>query len=592
MYDYRAPRRDMQFVLHEVLDACGTLARLGREDIDRATVDSFLEEGARFAEEILSPLNAVGDRSGVSVSAGVVTEPPGFAAAFRQFVDAGWPAIGADPAFGGQGLPTLAHLGPGEMFVSAAMAWRMCSGLSDGAARTIDKHGTAEQKAYALAHLIRGDWTGTMCLTEPQSGTDLGLMRSRAIPDPAGGYRISGTKIYISWGEHGMADNIVHLVLAKLPDAPAGTRGISLFLVPKRIDGEANGVTCVSVEHKMGIHGSPTCVMAFDNAHGTLIGREHGGLACMFTMMNHARLGVGLQGLGLSERALQAAFAYAPARLQGRALVAKAPPTGTADPITVHPDVRRMLLTLRALTEGGRLFAYLVYQWQDIEELSTDAAERARCAEWVAFLVPIAKAFLTDMAMETTSLAIQVHGGAGFIRDTGVEQYLRDAKITCIYEGANGIQALDLMGRKLALNQGATVAPLLAELARVLDEPLPPAVAALAARFRELLGEWAELTRLVLTRAAGNADELGAAGADYLAFAGYTLLAWSWLKAAAVAARSGGRGEDAEFYAAKVALAEFYGARILPRTLAHAAAVRAGAATLMAEAGLAGRAGA
>lgn len=587
MYDYRAPRRDMQFVLHEVLAASDVLARLGRADMDRETLDSILEEGARFAETVLSPLNVSGDRAGVVVANGVVTEPPGFAAAHRQFVDAGWPAIGADPEFGGQGLPTLAHLAPGEMFVSSAMAWRMCSGLSDGAARAIHKHGTPEQKAAVLPKLTRGDWTGTMCLTEPQSGTDLGLMRTRAVPDPAGGYRITGTKIYITWGDHGMTENIVHLVLAKLPDAPPGTRGISLFLVPKRIDGAPNGVSCVSVEHKMGIHGSPTCVMAFENAHGTLIGQPNGGLACMFTMMNHARLGVGLQGLGLSERALQAAYAYAPSRLQGRALVPSGPPEGPADPITVHPDVRRMLLTLRSLTEAGRLLAYFVYQLQDVEELSGDEATASHAGELVAFLVPIVKAFLTDMAMETTSLAIQVHGGAGFIRDTGVEQYLRDAKITCIYEGTNGIQALDLMGRKLALNRGATLAKLIKELSSVLGEDLPEAVRPLAARFGELLGEWGELTTLVLTRAGGDANELGAAGADYLAFAGYTLLAWAWLKAAAAAGRGLKGGADRAFYESKLALAQFYGARLLPRTLSHAAAVRAGAATLMAEAGLA-----
>ena len=586
MYDYRAPRRDMQFALHEVLDAAGVLARLGRADVDRDTIDSFLEEGARFAEQVLSPLNWQGDQAGVTLSEGVVTVAAGFKAAHEQFAAAGWPGIGCEPEFGGQGLPILAHLAPGEMFVSAAMAWRMCTGLTDGAIRALASHGSPAQKADVLPRLVAGEWTGTMCLTEPQAGTDLGLMRTRAIPDGSGGYRITGTKIYISWGEHELSSNIIHLVLAKLPDAPSGTRGISLFLVPKLIDGKRNGVTCVSVEHKMGIHGSPTCVMAFEEAHGTLIGAEHGGLACMFTMMNHARIGVGLQGLGLSERALQAARAYAQTRLQGRSLAPTSPPAGPADAIVVHPDVRRMLLTLRALTEGERLLCYYVYQLQDVELLAPTAQERAQATELVALLVPIVKAFLTDSAMETTALAMQVHGGAGFIRDTGVEQYLRDAKITCIYEGTNGIQALDLMGRKLAANGGVTLRSLLAELARVLEAPIPDAVAPLAARFRELLGEWAELTGLVLTRSAKNPDELGAAGADYLAFAGYTLLAWCWLRAAVVAAAALQRGEEQEFYAGKIAVAQFYAARVLPRTLMHAAAVRAGAASIMDSAAL------
>ena len=587
MYDYRAPRRDMQFALNEVLDIAGALARLGRAEIDRDTIDSFLEEGARFAEDVLSPLNWQGDQAGVVLKDGVVTTAPGFKAAHEQFAAAGWPGIGCATEYGGQGLPGLAFLAPGEMFVSAAMAWRMCTGLTDGAIRALAKHGTPAQKADVLPRLVAGEWTGTMCLTEPQAGTDLGLMRTRAVPAGDGTYRVSGTKIYISWGEHDLAGNIVHLVLAKLPDAPPGTRGISLFLVPKLIDGQRNGVTCVSVEHKMGIHGSPTCVLAFEDAKGTLIGTEHGGLACMFTMMNHARLGVGLQGLGLSERALQAARQYAQTRLQGRSLAPKAPPSGVADPILVHPDVRRMLLTLRALTEGERLLCYYTYYLQEVESLASDPVERQHAGDLVALLVPIVKAFLTDSAMETTALAMQVHGGAGFIRDTGVEQYLRDAKITCIYEGTNGVQALDLMGRKLAGNGAATLKVLLGEISRVLAGPIPPAVAPLAARLGELIGEWGELTALVLGRAAHDPDELGAAGSDYLAYAGYTLLAWCWLRAAVVASAALDRGQETEFYAGKIAVAQFYAARILPRTLTHAAAVRAGADTLMDAHGLA-----
>jgi len=392
---------------------------------------------------------------------------------------------------------------------------------------------------------------------------------------------VTGTKIYISWGEHDLVDNIVHLVLARLPDAAPGVKGISLFLVPKRLDGAANAVSCVSIEHKMGIHGSPTCVMAFDGAQGWLVGQAGGGLACMFTMMNHARLGVGLQGLGLSERALQASASYAFERLQGRSARGPVAPDKPADPIVAHADVRRMLLTQKAFTEAQRLLAYHTYLLEDVEQLAPDPAERARAGALVALLVPIVKSLLTETAMETTSLAIQMHGGAGFIRETGVEQFLRDAKIACIYEGTNGIQALDLLGRKVLANGGATVKVLVGEIAASLAGELPVQLQPWAATLQTKVVEWAELTRLVGDRVAKDPEELGAVAVDYLNFSGYLLVGWCWIRMARVAAAKLAAGSaENHYYEGKLAAAAFYFERLLPRTFAYAAGVRAGAATL------------
>ena len=373
MYEYRAPRREFQFVLHEVLDAAGTLARLGRDDVGRDLIDSIHDEAAKFSESVLSPLNWQGDQQGVRMVDGRVVAPDGFKAAYEQFCRDGWAGMAADPAYGGQGLPAVAYIPVGEMLCGAAMAWRMASGLSEGAAAALARHASDEVKARVLGHMVKGEWTGTMCLTEPQAGTDLAQLRTRAEPAADGRYKVSGTKIYISWGEHDLTENIIHLVLARLPDAPAGTKGISLFMVPRRLDGRDNGVSCSSGEHKMGIHASPTCVMNFADAEGWLVGNPGGGLACMFTMMNHARLGVGLQGLGLSERALQASVRYAFERVQGRPARG---PSGRAggDPIIQHADVRRMVMTQKALTEGQRLLAYHAYLLEDIARASTDAA--------------------------------------------------------------------------------------------------------------------------------------------------------------------------------------------------------------------------
>jgi alkylation response protein AidB-like acyl-CoA dehydrogenase len=580
MDEYRAPRREFQFILHEVLDAAGTLARLGRDDVGRDLLDGIHEEASKFCEQVLSPLNWQGDQQGVRWVDGRVLAPDGFKAAYAQYCRDGWAGMAADPAAGGQGLPVIACIPIGEMLCGAAMAWRMASGLSEGAALAVSLHASDELKARVLGPMVKGEWTGTMCLTEPQAGTDLGLLRTRAEPAADGRFRVSGTKIYISWGEHDLTENIVHLVLARLPDAAPGTRGISLFLVPKRLDGRDNGVTCSSVEQKMGIHGSPTCVLNFDAAEGWLVGSPGGGLACMFTMMNHARLGVGLQGLGLSERALQASVRYAFERVQGRAARG---PTGRAggDTIINHADVRRMVMTQKALTEGQRLLAYHTYLLEDVERLAPDPAERQRASELVALLVPIVKALLTETAMETTALAVQVHGGAGFVRDTGVEQYLRDAKITCIYEGTNGIQALDLLGRKVLMNGGATLRLLAADIAASLAGDLPAALAPWAAELGARLAEWGELSNLVGARAARDPDELGAVAVDYLQYAGYVLVGWCWLRMARVATvQLAGPTAERPYYEGKLAAARFYFEHLLPRTLAYAAGVRAGAASL------------
>ena len=580
MYEYRAPRREFQFILHEVLDAAGTLARLGRDDVGRDLIDSIHEEAAKFSETVLSPLNWQGDQQGVRLQEGGVVAPDGFKAAYDQFCRDGWAGMAADPAYGGQGLPAVAYIPVGEMLCGAAMAWRMASGLSEGATAALALHASEDVKARVLGQMVKGEWTGTMCLTEPQAGTDLAQLRTRAEPSADGRYRITGTKIYISWGEHDLTENIVHLVLARLPDAPAGTKGISLFMVPRRLEGADNGVSCSAVEHKMGIHGSPTCVMNFAGAEGWLVGNPGGGLACMFTMMNHARLGVGLQGLGLSERALQASVRYAFERVQGRPARG---PSGRAggDPIIAHADVRRMVMTQKALTEGQRLLAYHTYLLEDVARSSADAAERERAEEVVALLVPLVKALLTEPAMETTSLAVQVHGGAGFIRDTGVEQYLRDAKITCIYEGTNGIQALDLLGRKVLMNGGATLKLLGADIAASLAGDLPAELAPWAAEIGARLAEWGELSTLVGTRAAKDPDEMGAVAVDYLQYAGYVLVGWCWVRMARVAARQlAAGGAERPYYEAKLAAARFYFEHLLPRARTFAAGVRAGAASL------------
>ena len=589
MYSYRAPLRDIRFVVHEVLDFEQHYRSFGREELNRDLLEGILEEGARFAETVLAPTNRIGDEHGLQFEDGQVRTPPGFKEAYQRYCDDGWITMIADPQWGGQGLPGGFSLAFSEMLVSGNMAWKMYSGLTESAVSTIEAHASDELKQRYLPKMVSGQWSGTMCLTEAHSGTDLGILRTKAEPLGDGSYAVTGTKIFISAGEHDLTENIVHLVLARLPDAPQGTKGISLFIVPKFLPGDdgevgaANGVKCGSIEHKMGIHASPTCVMHFNDSKGWLVGKANEGLSCMFTMMNHARLGVGLQGQGLSELAWQASIAYANDRLQGRSLTGAKMPGKPADPIIVHPDVRRMLLTQKALVEGGRVLCFLTGREIDSAHLNPDPEARKRSSDLIAFLTPIVKAFLTDASMEVTSLAVQIHGGHGFIRETGVEQLMRDARITPIYEGTNGIQALDLLGRKVFGTGGKSVQMMVARIKEAIDKYAAlPEVTPLAVELGKRLEQWGRLTAELGKAAMANPEEVGAAATDYLQVSGYVCLGWCWLAAAGVAAKKIAAGDaEADFYRAKLVTAQHYFDRILPRIDSHAAAARAGAAGLM-----------
>lgn len=588
MSTYKAPLSDIRFVLHDLLGAEREFARLGHAEATRDLLDAVLEEGARFTETVLAPLNATGDRFGCRFDAdtGDVITPPGFKEAYAQFVEGGWTGLVSPVEHGGQGLPYLAGVPLKEMIDAANLAWGNFPLLSHGATDALIRHGDAWQQQVFLPPLVEGRWTGTMCLTEPHCGTDLGLIRTRAVPNADGSHALTGTKIFITAGEHDFSDNIVHLVLAKLPDAPSGSRGISLFVVPKfRIaadgtPGERNAVRCGSIEHKMGIHGSATCVLNFDGAQGWLVGEPHKGLPAMFTMMNTARLGVGLQGLGLADRAWQNALRYSRERLQGRAPSGAKLPEKPADPIIEQPDVRRMLLTCKALVEGGRALAYYAGLQVDIAEHAADEQERTRADALVGFLTPIVKACLTEWGVECTYQALQCFGGHGYIAEHGMEQLARDARITTLYEGTTGIQALDLLGRKVMQMQGVGLKVLLAEMTRFCDgESANPAAAEFIAPLREKVAQWQQLTLRIGQRATDAPDEVGAASFDYLMYSGYVALAWLWARS--VVAAEASAHPDA-FKSAKRETARFYFARILPRTLAHAAAISSGAGTLMA----------
>ena len=479
MYGYRAPLRDMRFVLHELLAGEPVTALPGCEDATPELIDSVLEQAARLAESELAPLNRSGDEEGCSYENGVVRTPRGFQAAYAAFRAGGWTGVAAAPEWGGQGLPRLVNVVLNEMFSSANFSFATYPGLSQGAYDALARHAEERLQAIFLPRLVDGSWSGTMCLTEPQCGTDLGLIRTRAVPSGDGTFRVGGTKIFISAGEHDLTENIVHLVLAKLPDAPAGTRGISLFVVPKFLpvdgadgwrSGERNGVRCAGIEHKMGIRASSTCTMQFEDAVGWLVGGPHQGMAAMFTMMNAARLAVGIQGLAAAEAAYQEARAYALERHQGRSPAGPYCPDEPADPIIVHPDVRRNLLTIKAFVEGARALAYWVGLQLDRAERHPDPAERQAADDLAALMTPIVKGFLTDHGFAATNLAMQVFGGHGYIRETGVEQYVRDARIAQIYEGANGIQALDLVGRKLGQHTGRLLRRFFHPVADCLEE--------------------------------------------------------------------------------------------------------------------------
>ncbi|MGF1609016.1 MAG: acyl-CoA dehydrogenase C-terminal domain-containing protein [Kiloniellales bacterium] len=589
MVSYSAPLEDVRFVLHELFDYDGTVASLpGYEEATPDLVDAVLEEGARFCENVLLPLNRSGDEEGCRFENGVVRTPAGFKEAYDAFVEGGWLSLACDPRYGGQGLPKTLQFILDEFVCSTNLSFGIYPGLSWGAYRALALHGSEAQKALYLPQLAKGTWSGTMCLTEPHCGTDLGLIRTRAEPDGAGGYRITGGKIFISAGEHDLTENIVHLVLAKLPDAPPGTRGISLFVVPKfqvKPDGTLgprNGVTCGSIEHKMGIKGSSTCAMNFDGAAGELVGAPHSGMRAMFTMMNAARLVVGIQGLGLAETAYQSAVAYARERLQGRALSGPRFPDKAADPIIVHPDVRRTLLTMRAYNEGARALALWVGMALDVAEQHPDPTTRQEADDLVALMTPIIKAFLTDCGFEVTNLGMQLFGGHGYIRETGVEQLVRDARIAQIYEGTNGIQALDLVGRKLPQHMGRLLRRFFHPVAAFLEgHQESPEAAEFILPLAKAFGRLQQATAWVAQQGLRDPDEAGAAASDYLRLFALVALAYIWARAALVA-RTRVDGENGAFYQAKLATARFFMARLLPQSSSLFSAIMSGAKPVMA----------
>jgi alkylation response protein AidB-like acyl-CoA dehydrogenase len=590
MPQYTPPLRDMQFLLHEVLGAVETLKLLPRHaDVDAETLNAVLEEAGKFASQVAAPINSSGDAEGCALDTTTheVRTPKGFKEAYAQYVEGGWPALSCDPAYGGQGLPLVINQCLYEMLNSANQAWTMYPGLSHGAYECLHAHGTPEQKSTFLPKLTSGEWTGTMCLTESHCGTDLGMLRTKAEPQADGTYKLTGQKIFISAGEHDMAANIIHLVLARLPDAPVGSKGISLFVVPKFLVnadgslGARNAITCGALEHKMGIHGNATAQLNLDGAVGTLVGQPHKGLAAMFVMMNAARLGVGNQSLGLTEVAYQNAVAYAKDRIQMRSLSGPKAPDQPADPIIVHPDVRKMLLTARAYAEGGRAFAMYTAMLIDTEISSDDEDERKDAAELVALLTPIIKAFLTDNGWLATSHCMQVYGGHGYIHEWGMEQFVRDARINMIYEGTNTIQSLDLLGRKVLGDNGAKLKKF-GKLIQtfVEDEGVNENMQEFVNPLADLGDKVTKLTTELGMKAFGNADEVGAAAVDYLRICGHLVFAYFWARMAKVALAKQDSGDP--FYTAKLHTARFYFAKLLPETAGLIRSARAGLAPLMA----------
>ena len=587
---YQAPLRDMQFVLYEMLDVDSVLKGLpAHAETSRDLIDQVLEEGARFTTEVLLPLNQIGDAQGcvLDTTTHEVKTPDGFKAAYHQFVEGGWAALACDPEFGGQGLPIVLNNAFFEMLNACNQAWSMYPGLTHGAYECLHAHGSAEQKALYLPKLTTGQWTGTMCLTEPHCGTDLGMLRSKAEPAEDGSYRITGGKIFISSGEHDMAENIIHLVLARLPGAPAGTKGISLFIVPKFIPnadgslGPRNPIFCGALEHKMGIHGNATAQLNLDGATGWLIGGENRGLQAMFVMMNAARLGVGMQSLGLTEVAYQNAAIYARDRLQMRSLSGPKAPDKPADPLIVHPDVRRMLLTARAFSEGGRALTFFTALQIDKELNHPDEAVRSDAADMVALLTPIVKAFITDNAWIATSEAMQVFGGHGYVVEWGMEQFVRDARINMIYEGTNTIQSLDLLGRKVLMDNGAKLkkfGKLVSDFVEEhgTDEALGEFINPLA----DIGQKVTKLTMEIGMKAMQNPDEMGAAAVPYLRVVGHLVFAYFFARQAVLALAKEDSGDD--FYRIKLATVRFYFDRLLPETAMLIRQARSGAKSLMA----------
>ncbi|MGO2136029.1 MAG: acyl-CoA dehydrogenase C-terminal domain-containing protein [Marinobacter sp.] len=592
MADYQAPLRDMRFVLNEVFDAPALWATLPKvaENVDPETADAILEEAGKITSGVLAPLNREADEQGCKWNEGEVTSPDGFKEAYQTIVEGGWNGLGGNTEFGGMGMPKTLVAQFEEMMQGANMAFGLAPMLTAGACLAVDAHGSQELKEKYLPNMYSGVWSGAMDLTEPHAGTDLGIIRTKAEPNDDGSFNVTGTKIFITWGEHDMAENIIHLVLAKLPGAPKGPKGISLLLVPKFMVnddgslGERNSLSCGSLEKKMGIKGSATCVMNFDGAKGWLVGDEGKGLNAMFTMMNYERLGVGIQGIGAAEASLQNAREYAMDRIQSRAPTGAQQPEKAADPILVHPDVRRMLLTMKGYVEGGRAFSTYVAQWLDIAKYA-DAAEedlRKRAEGMVALLTPVAKAFLTDRGLDACIMGQQVLGGHGFIREWGQEQLVRDCRITQIYEGTNGIQALDLMGRKVVGSQGKLFELFAEDVATFIeenssDENLRPYLEPLAAAFERL----SDVTEHVIKQASEDPNAVGAASVDYLDLFGLTALGYMWARIVKAAAPKAG-DDTSGFYSGKLKTARFYYDRLLPKTVSLAEGIRSGSDSMMA----------
>ncbi|HZY15348.1 MAG TPA: acyl-CoA dehydrogenase C-terminal domain-containing protein [Ramlibacter sp.] len=591
MPTYHPPLRDMQFVIHEVFNAVEELKTLPRHaELDVDTVNAVLEEGGKFAAEVAQPLNRIGDEQGCKLDAATheVKTPDGFKEAYARYVEGGWPALSCDPAYGGQGLPFVLNQCLYEMLNSANQAWAMYPGLSHGAYEALHAHGTPEQKQQFLPKLVSGEWTGTMCLTEPHCGTDLGLLRTRAEPQGDGTYKLTGNKIFISAGEHDMAENIIHLVLARLPDAPKGSKGISLFLVPKfrlKADGtpgERNAIFCGGLEHKMGIHGNATAQLVLDGAVGTLVGEPNKGLPAMFVMMNAARLGVGNQSLGLTEVAYQNALVYAKERIQMRSLSGPKAKDKPADPIIVHPDVRKMLLTAKAYAEGGRAMAIYCTLLLDRELHHPDEKVRQDAGELVALLTPIVKAFLTDNGHVATNACLQVFGGHGYIQESGMEQFARDNRINMIYEGTNTIQSLDLLGRKVLGNNGASLkkfGKLVAQL--VEEEGVNEKMAEFINPIAYLGDQMTKFTTELGFKGFQNPDEVGGAAVDYLRVAGHLVFGYFWARMAQVALKQIDSGNTDPFYQGKLQTARFYFARLFPEAAMLMRTARSGVKVLL-----------
>ena len=587
MATYKAPLRDYKFVLHELFGVEEVSTWPGLEDATPEIFDAVLEEAAKVCEDVLFPINRSGDEEGCTFENGVVRTPKGFKEAYDAFREGGWTSLSAHPEYGGQGLPHVLSFLVEEMICSANMAFGMYPGLTGGAYNAIAAHGSDELKQKYLPKMASGEWAGTMNLTEPHCGTDLGMIRTRAEPQADGTYRISGTKIFISAGEHDLTDNIIHLVLAKLPDAPPGVRGISLFVVPKFLVDDDTGIktrnslACGSIEHKMGIKASSTCVMNFDGATGWLCGEPHKGLRAMFTMMNTARLGVGIQGLGLAETAYQSGALYAAERLQGRGLKGAKYPDRPADPLLVHPDVRRMLLTIRSYVEGGRALAAWIGKEIDISHKHPDPEVRDAADDLVQLMTPIVKAFLTDIGYESATLGQQVYGGHGYIREHGMEQLVRDARITQIYEGTNGIQALDLVGRKLSTSMGRYLRRFFHPVGEYLTAAAAkPELKDIAGPVLKTFGQLQQITALIGQKGMANPDEAGAAATDYLRMFALTALGYLWTRMAEISLAKLD-SDDKAYYQAKLATARFFVARLLPHASAHALAIQAGAKPIM-----------